>query len=73
VLTNGVALNHSFIDGNKRGAWIAGVTFLSLNGHPLPEKALEPLAEQSIAQDEVSDRSQGHRMLPDWLGARLKP
>ena len=65
-------LNRPFIDGNTRGAWIACVTFLALNGYPLPKSALEPPAEQLIAQHEVSDRSQADRMLADWLGARLR-
>jgi death on curing protein len=73
ALTNGVSLNHAFIDGNKRSAWIACVTFLALNGHPLPEDALEPLAEQLIAQHEVSDRSQADKLLANWLRARLQP
>jgi death-on-curing protein len=73
ALANGVALNHPFVDGNKRAAWIACVTFLALNGHPLPDNAFEPLADQLIAQHEVSDRSQADGLLADWLRVRLKP
>ncbi|MDQ6672108.1 MAG: Fic family protein [Chloroflexota bacterium] len=73
ALANGVALNHPVVDGNKRGAWIACVTFLALNGHPLPDNALEPLADQLITQHEVSDRCQADGLLADWLRARLKP
>lgn len=32
ALLHGLAKNHGFIDGNKRTAWIATVTFLYLNG-----------------------------------------
>jgi hypothetical protein len=31
------------------------------------------LADQLIAQHEVSDRSQADRLLADWLRAQLKP
>jgi death-on-curing protein len=73
ALANGVALTQPFVDGNQRGAWIACLTFLALNGHPLPDDALEPLADQLIAQHEVSDRFQADRLLADWLRAQLKP
>src|SRR5690348_12292375 len=29
----GTALNHPFLDGNKRTGYIAGITFLHVNGH----------------------------------------
>jgi death-on-curing family protein len=29
----GIALNHPFVDGNKRAGYIAGMTFLLLNGY----------------------------------------
>lgn len=29
----GIALNHPFIDGNKRTGYIAGMTFLQINGY----------------------------------------
>lgn len=29
----GIALNHPFVDGNKRAGYVAGVTFLHLNGY----------------------------------------
>ena len=31
----GIARNHAFVDGNKRTALVAAVTFLILNGHML--------------------------------------
>jgi death-on-curing protein len=71
ALCNGIALNHPFIDGNKRSAWAACVTFLWLNGHPLPDNALEPLAEQIIAQHELTDRAAADTLLADWLHDRL--
>jgi death on curing protein len=71
ALANGIALNHPFVDGNKRSAWIACVTFLALNGQSLPEEALEPLAELLIAQHEVTDRTDADIQLSDWLRSRL--
>ena len=45
ALANGIALNHPFLDGYKRGAWVvACVVFLWMNGFRLPDDALEPLA-----------------------------
>jgi len=32
-----VCQHHTLIDGNKRLAWAAAVTFLALNGHPVPD------------------------------------
>lgn len=67
ALANGIALNPPFLDGNKRTAWIACVTFLALNGHPLPEMAFEPLADQLIAMHETTDRSTTDDALAAWL------
>jgi death on curing protein len=72
ALANGIALNHPFVDGNKRCAWIACVGFLWLNGRPLPDDALDPLAEQMIAQHELTDRTQADTLLADWLRAASK-
>jgi death-on-curing protein len=71
-LANGIMVNHPFLDGNKRSAWAACVAFLRLNGHALPDDALEPLAEQLIAQHELTDRAQGDVLLANWLRARLE-
>ncbi len=72
ALANGIALNYPFIDGNKRSAWAACVAFLWLNGHPMPDEAMEPLAEQLIAQHELSDRTEADELLAHWLRARLR-
>ena len=32
ALLHGIAANHPLVDGNKRTAWLAAVTFLALNG-----------------------------------------
>jgi death-on-curing protein len=73
ALTNGIALNHPFLDGNKRSAWITCITFLELNGLPLPEEAYDPLAQQLIAQHEQTDRSKADEILAEWLREHLPP
>ena len=44
VLAHGIVNNHPFIDGNKRTAGLAFVTFLEENGYELtiPDEELEP-------------------------------
>jgi death on curing protein len=32
-----LVLNHAFLDGNKRTAVLAALTFLAINGHPIEE------------------------------------
>jgi len=71
ALMNGIALNHPFIDGNKRIAWVACVAFLESNGQAVPRTALVPLARQLIAMHETTDRTQADRLLADWLGTAL--
>lgn len=71
-LANGIMLNYPFLDGNKRSAWAASVGFLWLNGHPLPDDAFDPLAEQLIAQHDCGHGSETDELLADWLRARLE-
>lgn len=35
ALLEGVARNHPFVDGNKRAAFLAALTFLEVNGYPI--------------------------------------
>lgn len=35
ALLEGVARNHPFLDGNKRAAFLAALSFLEVNGYPL--------------------------------------
>ncbi len=71
ALCNGISLNHPFLDGNKRVAFAACLTFLDANNCSLPASVLEPLARQIIAQHELTDRSRADVVLADWLRARL--
>jgi death-on-curing protein len=37
ALLHSICMNHALVDGNKRLAWSAAVTFLALNGHAVPD------------------------------------
>jgi death on curing protein len=45
---NSIALNHPFLDGNKRTAAASALTFLYLNGYDLDENYEEELADKII-------------------------
>ncbi|MDQ1010507.1 type II toxin-antitoxin system death-on-curing family toxin [Streptomyces sp. NPDC002867] len=53
ALLHAIAANHPFVDGNKRTAWLAAVTFLALNGADLAD------ADQDTAYDLVVDVASG--------------
>ncbi len=43
-----IARNHPFVDGNKRTALDAALTFLHLNGHVIREDASDELVEMMV-------------------------
>jgi death-on-curing family protein len=51
ILATGIVQARAFVDGNKRTAFIACLSFLTRNGHPFPEvEALrQALAERLVA------------------------
>ena len=52
----GVARNHPFIDGNKRAAWMAMVTFLDINGYAfVPPEVEAVLTMLAMAAGDVDD------------------
>ncbi len=58
ALMQSLARNHGFIDGNKRTAWAAAMTFLEVNGHSLDPSFNQQAAEQlviAIAQGAYGD------------------
>ncbi len=63
----GLARNHAFVDGNKRIAFLAMVTFLGLNGIEFlvaePEAAVMMLA---VAAGEVSEESLACWVRDNW-------
>jgi death-on-curing protein len=67
ALLQSLAINHPFVDGNKRTAWLSCVVFLSVNGVDLrPDiDAAERLviAVATGAMDEVGTIAEGLRAL----------
>jgi death-on-curing protein len=65
-----VCQNHALLDGNKRLAWAAAVTFLALNGVPVPKVDVDA-AETfmlSVANGTLTDVAQVEIGLRDLYG-----
>ena len=45
---NSIAINHPFLDGNKRTALASSLTFLFMNGHEIEESYDEELADKTL-------------------------
>jgi death on curing protein len=66
---SGIARNHSFLDGDKRTAWVVAETFLLKNGYELKTSDQESLpimlslADGSLPEPEFSA----------WLRANIQP
>lgn len=54
ALMQSLACNHGWLDGNKRTAWTATMTFLGVNGHPL-----DPHFDQYGAEEFVVGVAEG--------------
>jgi death-on-curing protein len=62
--------NHALLDGNERLAWAAAVTFLALNGVPVPDVAVDA-AEGfmlSVADGKNTDLTQIEKELRSVYG-----
>jgi death-on-curing protein len=59
----GIATNHSFVDGNKRTAFVVARTFLCLNGHDL-EASQE---EKYLTFLQVADGTIKEQELANWI------
>ncbi|MFF8843214.1 type II toxin-antitoxin system death-on-curing family toxin [Streptomyces sp. NPDC015127] len=66
ALLHAIAANHPFVDGNKRTAWLAAVTFLALNGADLAG------VDQDAAYDLVVDVASGAVDDPVRIAGRLR-
>jgi len=66
VLMHGICQAHAFLDGNKRTAWIASLTFLEQNGIVLP--LLSPV-EMSDYMVEVATKVHTELDTAFWLAA----
>lgn len=69
ALLDGLAMNHPFLDGNKRTSWMATVAFLGINGLIVAPIHDEEVVEFMVAVVEydlaVADISR-------WLNQRVK-
>ena len=63
----GLAKNHAFVDGNKRIAFMAMMTFLRKNGVPFaPDPAQSTTIILSLAAGEVSEESLTRWIRDNW-------
>ncbi len=46
VLIEGIAMNHPFVDGNKRTAMLTGLNFLESNGYRLRQRASREIGQR---------------------------
>jgi death-on-curing protein len=61
-----IAMNHPFVDGNKRSAWLAARLFLRMNGYRLrPRRRGAVRLVESVAAGKVRD----WRAISEWLAA----
>ncbi|MFM7345936.1 MAG: type II toxin-antitoxin system death-on-curing family toxin [Tagaea sp.] len=65
----GLAKNHPFVDGNKRAALAAALTFLDRNGYGVQASSIE-LAE-AVLTLAASSGEAGELAFADWLRPRL--
>ena len=63
----GLAKNHSFVDGNKRAAFLAVGLFLHLNGHRLTASQ----ADATVAMQGVAAGSIDEAEFADWIRRHL--
>ena len=65
----GVARNHSFVDGNKRTAWMLVVVFLDLNGLDLDADIVDALQAMLALAEGLIDET----AFAAWMRPQLKP
>ncbi|WP_338683527.1 type II toxin-antitoxin system death-on-curing family toxin [Streptomyces acidiscabies] len=66
ALLHALAVNHPLVDGNKRTAWLAAVTFLGVNGVRLDA------CDQDAAYALVVDVAAGEEADVEVIAARLR-
>ena len=64
ALWESLAMNHPFVDGNKRVAAAGMITFLAINGYVIRQDAL---ALYSFIIENLEGRSFNHDRLAAWL------
>lgn len=70
ALMQSLALNHSFLDGNKRVAFAGAAIFLKMNGYNLTVSA--DVAECFLIEDVIKKRVELQK-IADWLEQRIVP
>ena len=70
ALLHSFALNHAFVDGNKRVAFAAAAVFLSLNGYKL--KLLSDEGENFIVKKMIQDKVD-LEAIAHWLESHMHP
>lgn len=66
VLMHGICAAHAFLDGNKRTAWVAAITFLSINGVEIRLVDAETMSEYV---KEVAEGLHTEQDTAFWLAA----
>lgn len=57
----GIAMNHPFVDGNKRTALVCGLVFLGINGIEIQASEADAVvAFEALAAGELSEDELGH-------------
>ncbi len=72
-LITGIALAHPFVDGNKRTAYLAGDTFLRLNGHRFTGDPLDLARQIEAVLTRQGSLEEAEAAFVEWLRARIEP
>ncbi|HLW01798.1 MAG TPA: type II toxin-antitoxin system death-on-curing family toxin [Ktedonobacterales bacterium] len=73
VLIEGLAMSHPFVDGNKRTAAVAAITFLRLNGASLSYQPSATQDEFGLHILAVVQHQETANQLADWVRQHLVP
>ena len=68
ALLQSFAMNHAFVDGNKRVAWAASMVFLRMNGYRLKVSADD--AERFLIDEVIVGRADV-AVIANWLEHRM--
>ena len=69
ALMESLAINHAFLDGNKRTSFAVTDTFLRLNGFCLE---VEPLQAYNFMTEAISKGEFRFDLIRDWISSHLK-
>ncbi|MGH2587770.1 MAG: type II toxin-antitoxin system death-on-curing family toxin [Dehalococcoidia bacterium] len=71
LLAAGLSQNQPFVDGNKRTAYIACVTFLRINGQPFTGEPIDLAREIEAIAMRGDSLDAATRRFEDWLRERV--